>query len=55
MGNVKTADDIKPDFEGLKSRWEEMLAEFFSTDGSLFSRYALDVPCPFCQTDASDE
>jgi len=29
MGNVRTADDIKPDFEGLKSRWEEMLAEFF--------------------------
>ena len=55
MGNVKTADDIKPDFEGLKSRWEEMLAEFFSTDGSLLSRYALDVPCPFCQTDTSDE
>jgi len=53
--SVITADDIKPDFEGLKNKWDEMLEKYFSKDGSLNAKYALHVPCPFCKTDHSDE
>lgn len=54
MKNVTSADDIKPNFEWLKNRWKEMLSEFFSNDGSLLSSYAMDVPCPFCETTVSE-
>ena len=29
MQDVLKADDIKPDFEGLKNKWEEMLQKYF--------------------------
>jgi len=55
VDSVITADDIKPDCEGLKNKWAEMLAKYFSTSGSLIAKYAQHVPCPFCETDHSDE
>ena len=48
MEQVLRADEIKPDFEGLKHRWEEMLRKYYLDANTLDPKFTLDVPCPYC-------
>ena len=50
MPKILKAEDIKPDFNELKERWDEMLSKYFLDDNTLNSKYALDVPCPYCSS-----
>jgi len=49
MEAILRADQIKPDFEGLKKRWDELLSKYFDKNGSLISKFTISVPCPFCK------
>lgn len=48
MEQIVRADDVKPNFEGLKKKWEEMLRKFFSDAQTLNPKFTLEVPCPYC-------
>jgi 2-polyprenyl-3-methyl-5-hydroxy-6-metoxy-1,4-benzoquinol methylase len=48
MEVILRADEIKPDFEGLKKRWGEMLGKYFLDAKTLNPEFTLDVPCPYC-------
>jgi SAM-dependent methyltransferase len=48
MEQVLRADEIKPDFEGLKNRWNEMLAKYYLADKTLNPEYVVNIPCPHC-------
>lgn len=54
MGKVLKASDIKPDFEGLKARWDGMLRKYFHGDGALAPEFAVDVACPHCRSSQSE-
>ena len=43
MQNVIRADDIKPDFEGLKNKWEEMLQKYYIDANMLDPKYTLET------------
>jgi len=48
MARVLRADEIKPDFNELKSRWKKMLGKYYLDDETLDPKYTLNVPCPYC-------
>ncbi|MEK6609093.1 MAG: class I SAM-dependent methyltransferase [Myxococcota bacterium] len=48
MERILRADEIKPDFEGLKQRWNEMLGKYYLDDKTLNPKFSLDIPCPHC-------
>lgn len=48
MERILRADEIKPDFEGLKNRWEEMLRKYYLDAKILNPKYTLEVPCTHC-------
>lgn len=48
MEKILRADDMKPDFEGLKNKWEEMLGKYYLDSKSLNPKYTLEIPCPHC-------
>jgi SAM-dependent methyltransferase len=48
MDQILRADDIKPDFEGLKAKWEEMLRKYFLNSETLDPKYTLTISCPHC-------
>lgn len=48
MERILRADEIKPDFEGLKNKWEEMLRKYYLDAKTLNPKFTLDVPCPYC-------
>lgn len=48
MERILRADEIKPDFEGLKNKWEEMLRKYYLDVKTLNPEYTLEVPCPHC-------
>lgn len=48
MEQILRADDIKPDFEGLKIKWEEMLRKYYLDTNTLNPKYTIEVPCPHC-------
>jgi SAM-dependent methyltransferase len=48
MELILRADEIKPDFEGLKNKWEEMLRKYYLDTKELNPKYTLEVPCPYC-------
>jgi len=50
MERVLRADEIKPDFEGLKKRWNEMLGKYYLDDKTLNPIFTLDIPCPHCSS-----
>lgn len=50
MEQLIRADDIKPDFEGLKLKWGELLEKYFLSTNLLNPRFTIDVPCPFCRS-----
>ena len=54
MQNVLRADDIKPDFEGLKNKWEEMLQKYYIDANMLDPKYTLEIPCPHCGCEHTD-
>lgn len=54
MEQILRAADIKPDFEGLKKRWEELLGKYFLADTTLNPEFALDIPCPHCGSKDSE-
>ena len=54
MQNVIRADDIKPDFEGLKNKWEEMLQKYYIDANMLDPKYTLEIPCPHCGSEHTD-
>ena len=54
MEQILRAADIKPDFEGLKKRWDEMLGKYFLPDGALNPKFALEIACPHCGSKASE-
>ncbi len=48
MEKILRADEVKPNFEGLKSRWKEMLSKYYLDTKALNPEYTLEVSCPFC-------
>jgi len=54
MQNVLRADDIKPDYEGLKTRWEELLQKYYIDANTLDPKYTLETPCPHCVSEDVD-
>lgn len=48
MEQIIRAGEIKPDFEGLKGRWQEMLRKYYLDAGTLNSEYTVEVSCPYC-------
>ena len=55
MERILRADEVKPDFEGLKQRWDEMLGKYFLDDKTLNPKFALEVPCPHCGSVNADQ
>jgi len=51
---VLWAADIKPDFEELKNKWEEMLQKYYIDAKTLDPKYTLDIPCPHCDSEHTD-
>jgi 2-polyprenyl-3-methyl-5-hydroxy-6-metoxy-1,4-benzoquinol methylase len=49
MEKILKADDIKPDFEGLKEKWTELLSKYFIDSNNLNPKYTKQIPCPHCQ------
>lgn len=54
MEKILRADDIKPDFEGLKSKWEEMLRKYYLDSKTLDSKCTLEISCPHCGSENID-
>jgi 2-polyprenyl-3-methyl-5-hydroxy-6-metoxy-1,4-benzoquinol methylase len=54
MEKILRADEIKPDFEDLKNRWEEMLSKYYLDAKTLNPEYTLEVPCPYCGSESID-
>lgn len=54
MEQILRASEIKPDFEGLKKRWDEMLGKYFLKDATLNPKFALEVSCPHCHSKDSE-
>lgn len=54
MEQILRADDIKPDFEGLKIKWEEMLRKYYLDSKTLDPKYTLEIPCPHCGSEGID-
>ena len=50
MERVLRADEIKPDFDGLKKKWEEMLGKYYLDDKTLNPKFTLNIPCPYCSS-----
>jgi SAM-dependent methyltransferase len=50
MNNIVRAASIKPNFEALKSKWDEMLGKYFISDGVLNPSYTIETPCPHCDS-----
>jgi 2-polyprenyl-3-methyl-5-hydroxy-6-metoxy-1,4-benzoquinol methylase len=48
MEQILRAAEIKPDFDGLKTRWEEMLRKYYIDASTLNPEFTLDIPCPHC-------
>ncbi len=55
MEAILRADEVKPDFEKLKARWEEMLRRYFLDATTLNPKYTVEVPCPHCGSSAEDQ
>lgn len=54
MEVILRADDIKPNFEALKSKWEEMLRKYYTGSDTLDPKYTLAIPCPHCGSEKKD-
>ena len=54
MEQILRADDIKPDFDGLKIKWEEMLRKYYLDTKTLDPKFTLDIPCPHCGSENID-
>lgn len=55
MEIILRSDEIKPDFEGLKNKWEEMLRKYYLNTKTLNPKYTLEVPCPHCNSKRVDQ
>ncbi|MDD5240743.1 MAG: class I SAM-dependent methyltransferase [Sulfuricella sp.] len=55
MGQILRADEVKPDFEGLKNKWGEMLRKYYLDVKTLNPKFTLDVPCPYCGSTESEQ
>src|SRR3990172_6487604 len=55
MERILRADEIKPDFEGLKNKWEEMLRKYYLDAKTLNPKYTLEIPCPHCGSKTIDQ
>lgn len=55
MEQILRADEIKPNFEGLKSKWEEMLRKYYLDVNTLNPEYTVDIPCPHCSSRSIDQ
>ncbi|WP_082269897.1 class I SAM-dependent methyltransferase [Leptospira interrogans] len=54
MTAILRATEIKPDFEGLKNKWEEMLGKYYINPQTLNPKYTMEVSCPFCNSQKID-
>lgn len=50
MEQTLTADIVKPDYDKVKAIWSNLLSVYYNSDGSLHSKFVIDVPCPHCQS-----
>lgn len=48
MEQILRADEVKPDFEGLKNKWAEMLSKYYLDVKTLNPEYTVEIPCPHC-------
>lgn len=55
MEQILRADEIKPDFEGLKNKWEEMLRKYYLDVKTLNPEYTVEVPCPHCGSESVEQ
>ena len=55
MEQILRADEIKPDFEGLKNKWGEMLKKYYLDAKTLNPKYTLEVPCTHCGSKSIDQ
>ncbi|CAN1498147.1 AdoMet_MTases domain containing protein [Burkholderiaceae bacterium] len=51
---ISNAYELKPDFSGLKTRWDEMLSKFFLDKNTLNPIFTTQVSCPFCSASEID-
>ena len=50
MSVINNAYDLKPDFSGLKIKWDEMLSKYYLEKDVLDPTYTSHVNCPFCSS-----
>lgn len=50
MESVIRADDVKPDFETLKRRWQQMLEQYYLDPSTLNPLFTIEVACPYCSS-----
>lgn len=50
VGKSLRADDIKADFENLKTRWNQMLRKYFVSEQTLDTKYTIETSCPHCNS-----
>jgi 2-polyprenyl-3-methyl-5-hydroxy-6-metoxy-1,4-benzoquinol methylase len=55
MAQVLRADEIKPEFEKLKSRWAKLLGRYYLDSKTLNPEYTLEVPCTHCDSEKIDQ
>ncbi|TQE84045.1 bifunctional 2-polyprenyl-6-hydroxyphenol methylase/3-demethylubiquinol 3-O-methyltransferase UbiG [Leptospira noguchii] len=55
MTKILRSAEIKPDFDGLKNKWEEMLSKYYLDSRTLNSKYTLETNCPFCDSKKVDQ
>jgi 2-polyprenyl-3-methyl-5-hydroxy-6-metoxy-1,4-benzoquinol methylase len=55
MEQILRADEIKPDFEGLKGKWDEMLRKYYLDAKTLNPKYTCEVPCPHCGSKTTEQ
>ena len=55
MEQIVRADEIKPDFEGLKNKWEEMLRKYYLDAKTLNPKFTVEIPCPHCGSGMIDQ
>lgn len=55
MERIIRADEVKPDFEGLKNKWEELLRKYYLDAKTLNPKFTVEIPCPHCGSKKIDQ
>ena len=47
---ISSPEQVKPNFNKVKNRWEMLLSRYYDSDGSLNEKYLTNVDCPHCKS-----